>query len=493
MIKEELDRFNELLDRAETYSRISAKLDYDMQCSISEEGVDEAAKEQAAMSGLVFDITHSDEYTGLLDSLYNDRQQLHGLQKRAVEYFMRARADEKNLTRDFAADLESARSKAYGSWIAAKRAKDFSIFAPALARMIELEHAAIDSRDKKYPSYYDACLDDYEPGSGIAADDVFFGKLKACALPLIKDNAAAAAREYPFAGAPCPADRQKRISARLMEAEGLRASALSFGETEHPFTDSYGPRDVRVTTHFYENMPLSNVYSTMHEGGHALFMMYMPQEIYDAHLGNSPTSAMHECISRFYENIIGRSEAFCQMLLPILSEECPDPWAGVKTEELYRAVNRPRPELIRMEADELTYCVHIMIRYELEKAFVNGDIGVKEIPALWNAKYKEYLGLDVPDDAQGALQDIHWTDSYGYFPSYAIGSAYGAQILHKMQGDFDVFGSVAAGRLTDVTDWMKVHVFPYGHLEPDDWIKQITGEPFTADHFTAYLENKYGV
>ena len=204
------------------------------------------------------------------------------------------------------------------------------------------------------------------------------------------------------------------------------------------------------------------------------------------------TSAMHECISRFFENIVGRSEEFIHFVTPKLRELSGDTFADVSERELYEAVNIARPGLIRMEADELSYCLHILVRYELEKAFVNGDITVDEIPALWKTKYKEYLGVEVPDDARGCLQDVHWTGSYGYFPSYALGNAYGAQILRTMEKDFDVHAAIRAGELTKLRDWLTEHVFGIGSMmTPDEWIRAITGESLNVNYYLDYLEEKF--
>ena len=190
--------------------------------------------------------------------------------------------------------------------------------------------------------------------------------------------------------------------------------------------------------------------------------------------------------------LIGRSEAFVHFIYPKLQELSGGTFADVTERELYEAVNAAAPGLNRCDADELTYCLHILIRYELEKAFVNGEITVDEIPALWNAKYKEYLGVDVPDDASGCLQDVHWSGSYGYFPSYALGSAYGAQILHTMQKELDVFGLAAKGDLLPIRDWLKEHVFSIASVStPDEWIRAITGESLNVRYFLDYLEQKF--
>ena len=222
-------------------------------------------------------------------------------------------------------------------------------------------------------------------------------------------------------------------------------------------------------------------------------MQNEPEAVHDNHCADRMTNGMHETISRFYENLIGRSEAFLHFMIPTLREFTGNLFDDVSEQEFYRAVNVSQPGLIRIEADELSYCLHIMVRYELEKAFINGQIDVDDIPRLWKEKYREYLGLEVPDDASGCLQDVHWSGyAFGYFPSYALGNAYGAQILHRMKQDFDVDAAVSGGDLAKLAEWLKEHVFSIASLSsPDEWIRRITGEPLNVDYNLDYLEQKY--
>ena len=223
-----------------------------------------------------------------------------------------------------------------------------------------------------------------------------------------------------------------------------------------------------------------------------MFMQNEPDEVYENHCANHMSNAMHETISRFYENIIGRSEAFVSFVSSKLRELSGNTFDDVSDRELYEAVNIARPSLIRTEADELTYSMHILIRYEIEKAFINGTITPSEIPALWQEKYREYLGVEVKDDAVGCLQDVHWTGMFGYFPSYALGNAYGAQILHTMQKDFSVYDDVRRGDLSRIAAWLKEKVYRKASLlTPDEWIRDITGESLSVDYYLDYLENKY--
>ena len=410
------------LDEIDAYGRSLGKLNFDMSCCAPEEGLELAGEDMALLGKQYFKLTHSKGYEKLLRELHEDGEGLTPVQKKAVEHLYKDYAREKNIS-------------------------------PALAYEMDL-----------------ACLDDFEEGGSIAQLDAFFAALKARIVPLLRRivSEGKPIRED-FMSRPVPIPAQEAMSRYLLELEGLRKSALVLMTTEHPFTTNFGRHDVRVTTHYHEDAFISNVFTTLHEGGHALFMQNEPQELHDNHCADNMTAAMHETISRFYENLIGRDR------------------------ELFEAVNIARPSLIRTESDELSYCLHIMIRYELEKAFVNGEITVDEIPALWNAKYKEYLGIDVPDDTQGCLQDVHWSGiSYGYFPSYALGNAYGVQILRRMEKDFDVFAAVRAGELTKIRDWLSEHVFSIASLTtPDEWIRAITGEGLNVDYYLDYLEDKF--
>ena len=482
-----------LLEEIEVYHRCLGKMQFDMECCAPEEGIAPAGEDIAILGKQVHRLTHAKPYEKLIVELHADAEGLTPVQKKAVEHLYDSYARTKNISAALSFEIDLAASRAYGDWLSAKKADDFSLFRDSFATLIGYTRKEIDLRDEKKATYYDTCLDDYEKGGGIAQLDAFFDALKARIIPLLRRIAQEGKpiRED-FLNRPVPVAQQEAMSRYLLELEGLRKSALVLMTTEHPFTDHYGPHDVRVTTHYYEENFISNIFSTLHEGGHALFMQNEPKELYDEHCADNMSCAMHECISRFYENIVGRSEAFIHFVAPKLRELSGGVFDDVSERELYEAVNLARPGLIRMEADELSYCLHILVRYELEKAFINGEITVDEIPALWKAKYGEYLGVEVPDDARGCLQDVHWTMSYGYFPSYALGNAYGAQILRTMEKDFDVFAAVEAGELCKLRDWLTEHVFSIASLTPpDEWIRAITGEGLNVNYYLDYLEEKF--
>ncbi len=486
-------KLSALLEEIEAYGRCLGKVQFDMECCAPEEGIAPAGEDMAILGKQLHKLTHAKGYEKLLVELHADSEGLTQVQKKAVEHLYDNYARSRNISAALSYEMDMASSRAYGDWLAAKKADDFSLFRDSFAALIGYTRKAIDLREEKKASYYDTCLDDYEKGGSIAQLDAFFDALKARIVPLMQciRTEGKPIRED-FLTRPVPIPQQEAMSRYLLELEGLRKSALVLMTTEHPFTDHYGPNDVRVTTHYYEENFISNIFSTLHEGGHALFMQNEPKELYEDHCADNMSCAMHECISRFYENIVGRSAEFIHFVTPKLRELSGGSFDDVSEQELYEAVNIARPGLIRMEADELSYCLHILVRYELEKAFVNGEITVDEVPALWKAKYREYLGVEVPDDARGCLQDVHWTGAYGYFPSYALGNAYGAQILRTMEKDFDVYAAVGAGELWKLRDWLTEHVFSIASLTtPDEWIRAITGEGLNVDYYLDYLEEKF--
>ncbi len=488
-----LQQLFKILAEVESYSRAIGKLEFDMSCVAPPEGLEQAGEDMALLGQRVHALTHSKRYEKLISSLHDDPGELTLAQRKTVEHLFDAWEKTKNQSARFAYQRELALNKAYGDWLKAKKASDFSLFRDSLAAVTDYTRRDIDLRDEKKSTYYNSCLDDYEKGGSEAQLDAFFAALKERIVPLIRRiTTEGKSVRTDFLSRPCPIGEQESFSRWLLELEGLRKDALVLMTTEHPFTTSFGPHDVRVTTHYYENAFLSNIFTTLHEGGHALFMQNEPEEFYQNHVDDSMSAAMHECVSRFYENLIGRSEAFIHFVYPKLLEVTGDTFADVSERELYEAVNIARPSLIRTESDELTYSLHILIRYELEKAFFNGEVSCDALPALWNAKYKEYLGVDVPDDARGILQDVHWTGSYGYFPSYALGNAYGAQILHTMRKELDVDALVRQGDLLTILSWLRVRVFSIASIStPDEWIRAITGEPLNPDYFLDYLEEKF--
>ena len=377
-------------------------------------------------------------------------------------------------------------------WHDAKEKSDWNMFAPYLEKLIAARRRFASLKNPAKPAY-DILLDQYEKGAVMADLDPFFRTLREELSPVIRE---VAAREKPvpaFTKGPWPVAQQRIFSDKLMVLEGLDPLNCAIGETEHPFTGGPNKWDIRITTHYHEEDPFSSMYSVIHEGGHALYEMDVRDDLQFTGLAGGVTMGVHESQSRFYENIIGRSRAFCAPLLKFLKEVFPEQMKGVTEEELYSAINLSKPSLIRTEADELTYSLHVMIRYELEKAMIAGNLKVADIPGEWNRLYKDVLGVDVPDDRRGCLQDSHWSTGYiGYFPSYALGSAYGVQMLRQMEKTVDVWGTVAKGDLSPVTAWLTENIHQYGALKkPQDLLPAAMGGPLDATVYTDYLKKKF--
>ena len=378
-------------------------------------------------------------------------------------------------------------------WHDAKEKSDWGMFSPYLEKIVAARRRFASLKDPARPAY-DVLLDQYEKGITMESLDPFFRSLREDLSPVIRE---VAAREKPvpaFMKGPWPLEQQRRFSDRIMALEGIDPLNCTLGETEHPFTNGPNKWDIRITTHYHEEDPFSSMFSVIHEGGHALYEMDVRDDLQFTCLSPGVTMGVHESQSRFYENLIARSRAFCTPLLKIMKEVFPEQMNGVTEEDLYSAVNLSRPSLIRTEADELTYPLHVMIRYELEKAMISGDLPVADIPGEWNRLYKDVLCVDVPDDRRGCLQDSHWSfGGIGYFPSYALGSAYGVQMLSQMEKELNVRETVEKGDLRPVTAWLTEKIHQYGSLKkPQDLLPAAMGGPLDAAVYTGYLKKKFG-
>ena len=295
-------------------------------------------------------------------------------------------------------------------------------------------------------------------------------------------------QDYPIA-------QQKEFSDYLMDVLGIDKNYCAIGETEHPFTTNFSKHDVRITTHYYAEHPEFSMYSVIHEGGHALYELHTADELIGSSLATGTTMGIHESQSRFFENMIGRSEPFVEYVFPKMQELFPEQLSGVTAHQMYLALNKCEPSLIRTEADELTYSLHIMVRYEIEKKLFKGEVKAADLPALWQEMMHEYLGIDVPDNTSGVLQDSHWSNAQmGYFPSYAIGSAYAAQFAAHMKKTVDVEKAVSTGDLKPVRDWLCERIWRFGRAkDPAELLEIACGEPFDPAYYTDYLTEKFSV
>ena len=383
-------------------------------------------------------------------------------------------------------------NEAEAVWEKAKNESDFASFAPFLEQIV--------AYNKKFAHYYnpdmapyDALLNEYEEGLNMQTLDAFFAQLRGVIVPLVEQISQAQQIYDGFLYKHYPVEQQRKFSDYLMEVMGLERQYCGIAESEHPFTTNFNNKDVRITTHYYEDALASSMFSVVHEGGHALYELGCDDCYNHTNLSGGVSMGIHESQSRFYENIIGRSRAFVSLIHPKLKELFPEQLDGVDAEMFYRAINKAEPSLIRTEADELTYALHIMVRYEIEKKLMDGSLEVKDVPAAWNGLYKEYLGVEVPDDKNGCLQDSHWAGgSIGYFPSYALGSAYGPQLLHFMEREIgSVEELVVNGELSKVTAWLREHIHRHASFHKPGTLFEMTCGKFDAKYYTDYLTAKY--
>ena len=434
----------------------------------------------------------TDEKTGeLLSFLQEHRGELSEIERREVEELQRSYRQLVQIPADEYMEYAMLTNEASDVWHKAKETSDFELFRPVLERLVAFNRKFAGYYDKEKKPY-DALLNEYERGTDMEFLDAFFGEVRDKLVPLIEKIGQAEQIDDSFLHRHYPVESQRRFSDYLMEVMGLDRGHCTIGETEHPFTLEFNNQDVRITTNYKEDSVADSMYSVIHEGGHAKYELGIRDEFQYTVLAGGVSMGVHESQSRFYENIIGRSRAFVEAIFPKMQEFFPEQLGDVTAEQMYRAVNKVQPSLIRTESDELTYSLHVMIRYEIEKQLIGGTLEVKDVPKVWNRLYKEYLGVDVPDDKHGCLQDSHWSGgSFGYFPSYALGSAYGAQMLQNMEKDIDVWGPVAKGDLSAVSGWLMDKVHQYGSfLEPADVVKNACGT-FDPSVYTDYLTKKY--
>ncbi|MDR1440684.1 MAG: carboxypeptidase M32, partial [Clostridiales bacterium] len=396
----------------------------------------------------------SDDAGELLEWLGGNAQDADPPLRRRVEILREAYAKVRSVPVDEYVAFSVLRNESEAAWKKAKAESDYPSFEPYLSRILEtLKRFARYYGPGRDP--YEVWLDEHEKGLTRAACEQFFAAVRGGLVPLIREISAVPKIDAsPLIGS-FPVERQRRLSAWAMQAMRIDPERSAIGETEHPFTSGLNRNDVRITTHYYEDSIMPALYSTIHEGGHALYELGCNPAYADTCIAGPRSTSIHESQSRFFENYIGRSRAFIAFLLPKLRELFPETFGQMGAEALYRMANRAEPSLIRIEADELTYSLHIMARYELEKMLFDGALSTKDLPEAWNGMYREYLGIEPPDDARGVLQDTHWSGGMmGYFPSYSLGSAYAAQMLAAMEKDIDVFGCAGRGELGPIVEWL---------------------------------------
>lgn len=486
-------RYRERMQQIADIRNAAAVLNWDEETYLPEQGAKFRGRQLATLASLAHERFCDPELGSLLESLQGARD-LSPLMQRNVQLSLEDYQKNRKYSSELVQALSEAASSSYHAWIQARRENDFSVYLPELERMVVLKRKESEALGyQEHP--YDALLDEHEKGMRVAVLDQVFGQLRSQLSPMVQAIAGRPRPEDAFLKRFYGRDAQWAFGMQVLKAMGFDFRRGRQDLSEHPFTTSFNPNDVRITTRIDEHDLANMTWSCIHEGGHALYEQGLPEGEYGLPCAEACSLGIHESQSRLWENCLGRSLPFWEHFYVSLQNLFPDNLKSVTLEAFYAAINRVQPSLIRTEADELSYHFHVMIRYELEKNLLAGTLKASELKEAWNAKYAEYLGVRVPDDKRGILQDIHWSHgSFGYFPTYSLGSLYAAQFYEAMQRALPELPQlVQKGVLSPVLEWLRREVHPFGRFYTSQQLcEKVCGEGLNAEAFLRYARTKYG-
>ena len=398
------------------------------------------------------------------------------------------------LPRKLVEEMARVQASSFEAWRRARENNDFASFCPWLSRTVALQREVADHIGYA-ETRYDALLDLFEPGMTASKLDKLFAPVREVSTTLLKRiEASGTVVDDTCLQGDFSEEQQVALSEVLLRGMGYDFSHGGIAVSPHPFTTSFGsPFDVRLTVHPDRHFIQSSVMAAIHEGGHAVYEQGSAPTLVRTPIAGGASMGAHESQSRLWENAIGRSEAYWQGQFAAVQRAFPEHFATIDAATFARALNKVKPSLIRIEADEVTYNLHIIVRYELEKAMINGDIAIESLPGLWNAKYREYLGIEPTSDSVGVLQDIHWSSGFGYFPSYTLGNLYSAQIYSALRKHYSNFDErLAGGDTAFILEWLRKNMYAFGAIyQPDTLMERVTGEPPDPTFFTRYLTSKF--
>ena len=487
--------FFDYVKKIRNYGEGLSVIFWDMRTGAPKKGLSQRAEVIGTLSAELFALQSSDELGKLLDEVEQDLANVDFVTKRLYEEVKKGYDELKKIPADQYKEFMVLKSNAEFAWEEAKDKADFSLFLPHLKTIIAYQKKFTQYWGIKNGSAYNTLLDKYEPGMTTDILDHVFGELKETIVPLIKaingslnkPNTDILFNHFPKVG-------QHAVSLELLKQLGYDFEAGRLDETNHPFMIGLNPGDIRITTKYEENDFRSAIFGTIHECGHAIYEQNINPELNGLPLSTCSSTGIHESQALFYENFIGRNESFWKCNFELLQKHSPKQFNNITVEEFLKMINVVEPSLIRIEADELTYPLHIMVRYEIERELFDGELQVEDLPKVWNDKYEEYLGIRPANDAEGVLQDIHWSDgSFGYFPSYALGFIYAAQWKAAMDKDIPNFDELCAeGNITPIREWLTEKVHKHGALKkPFELLQEGTGEGLNASYLAKHLKEKY--
>ncbi|MBQ7774978.1 MAG: carboxypeptidase M32 [Lachnospiraceae bacterium] len=493
-MSEILKEFKEYLEKLSHYNHAVTQMQWDMQTQTPSKGYAYKVDTMTYFSTEAFLLETAKEYGELLVWLSQPEELKkldEGMQvtvKRRLKEF----EENKRIPKEFYEEMVRAQAHSQKAWEEAKRKDDYNIFCPHLQKMIDYTKELV-SYTKPDMDVYDALLDMYEEGMDSETVDKLFEELKEGLVPLLQKIEKQPAPDSSLFDGEYPIHKQKELGAFLLDYIGYDMEAGAMSESEHPFTMGFGPKDVRVTNHYSKENAINAMFSIIHEGGHGIFEQGVDERYEKTDIVTINFLGLHESQSRFFENILGRNMNFWKPIYEKVGEFLPK-FQEVDLEKFYQEINHVRPGFIRTDADELTYSLHVILRYELEKAIFREGVSAEELPQLWNDKMEELLGVRPTKDSEGILQDIHWSDgSFGYFPTYALGNIYDGMFLEKITEELgDVDKILAEGRIKEITAWLHEKIHRYGSLRTSkEVIQLVCGKEITADPILRYFDEKY--
>ncbi|MFX0181534.1 MAG: carboxypeptidase M32 [Candidatus Hodarchaeota archaeon] len=476
-------------------TQIENILDWDFETYMPPMGLTQRSQENSLVASLIHERKTDKKLGELIQEIKTDSQydSFTEVEKRNVYLIEREFNKLIKVPKDIVEKLSKQKTITIQTWKRAKKEQDYSIFKPEFDKLLDLAKKRAHYLDpEKHP--FDVVLDEYEPGLTSEQVSKLFNKLKEGLIPIIKRCTESPKQpDLSLIRKNCPIEIQRKLSNDIARFVNYDLERGSIDETEHPFTTGYYD-DVRITTHYYEDDFADSFYSVLHEAGHGLYAQNLSRDYIYQPVGDAASYGVHESQSRFIENIIGRSREFWEYYMPRLRELTGDIFADVDLTSIVHALNYVKPSKIRITADEVTYCLHIIIRFEIERDLLMGKITTEELPKVWNAKYKEYLDVNIKNDSEGVMQDTHWASGlFGYFPSYAMGNIYKAQMLNSLVKEIPNFDDLLRkGELNPIINWLIEHVHKPAKLyNPPELIRRITGEEINIKYFIKYLEEKY--
>jgi len=494
-----IKQLKELDAKVTRLGHIAALLEWDQETYMPGGAVEERASQLALMLGLHHEKIVDEKWGELFSRLGYSGDSAPEIPGGTDAAFLRESykrwKKQTRVPRKLVENLARATSLSQAAWAGARNADDFSAFAPHLEKVIglEREYASAIAADSGV-SAYDALLDEYEPGATAEEISTVFDGLAAGLRGLMDKISSGIPPETGFLEKPYDIGRQDAFGKNIQQYMGYDTNRGRLDLSAHPFTTTLGPDDVRVTTRYDENLVLSGLFSNIHEAGHGLYEQGMGQNLRNTLLADGTSLGVHESQSRFWENTVGRSLSFWENWYDSFRTLFPENLADVDVKSFYRAVNRVQPSLIRVEADEVTYSFHIIIRFRLEQALISGDLKVADLPGAWNDAYRDLLGVTPPNDADGCLQDVHWSVGlFGYFPTYALGNLYAAQFTRAMEKELGPVSSLLGSDNGDVIlQWLRKNIHVHGRVFlPGDLCRRVTGESLDSVYFLDYLKSKY--